>query len=151
MVRATVASTADNDKAGALKLLDEACPMADRAIAARAPLARLARWDCDLSRADVLSDEGRFGEVASLMERALTRGAAIQPAEDPQRLKPIYQAAALSLLGDARSTSVIARRPSAPTRLAPECSRRRARCARISGSSTGWPSATTTSPARFRI
>jgi serine/threonine-protein kinase len=102
LVRATIASTSDNDKRGALVLLGEACALADQAGAAGLAGAAMTRWDCDLARASVLSDEARFAEMAALMQQTLARGAAVTAAQDPQDLKPIYQASALNLLGDAQ-------------------------------------------------
>ena len=61
----------DNDKAAALKGLDEACPLFDKVAAARPNdgEAKLGRWDCDLARGNVLSDDVRYPELAAQSEQ----------------------------------------------------------------------------------
>jgi tetratricopeptide (TPR) repeat protein len=100
--RAAIASTDDNDKAGALTILGVACPMLDRVIAARPAMtaARLARWDCDLSRGNVLSDEARFAELVALMQATWAREKDVPAGDDPENLRPIYSGMTLNLLGD---------------------------------------------------
>jgi tetratricopeptide (TPR) repeat protein len=99
-----VISGADNDSTGAMRLYDEACSLLDGVIARGALLAEagVARWRCDLGKANVLNNEARFKEMAPLLEQALGRGRALPVAADPTDVRPLLESTNLNLLGDAR-------------------------------------------------